>query len=209
MSNPIFSYNADINKNAYLNWRTQSGNTPENLKVLADGFSSAALMLLNSLIQDNTLKEADTVIMPILYSIDQSIELYLKATIKVLSKISGTDEKVSTTHDILQLYDSLISKIEKKEVKKKGLQKQFQELESYIHELYSYIKPKGVNKPKIDFARYPIDTDGTEHFYVAETENVTIDLENLKNRFEDISESLDCIYSFYSEELDYMLQSKE
>lgn len=206
MSNPIFSYNADINKNAYLNWRTHSGNTPENFKVLADGFSSAALILLNSLIEDNALKEADTVIMPILYSIDQSIELYLKATIKVLSEISETDEKVPTTHDIFDLYKLLISKINRKEVTTKGLQKHFQELESYIDELYSYIKPKGVNKPKIDFARYPIDTDGKEHFYVAETENVTIDLENLKIRFEDISESLECIYSFYSEELDYMLQ---
>ena len=78
---PIFSYNADISKNAYLNWRIAGHNIAGNLTILAESFENAAKELMQSVLRDNRLKQADSLIFPIMYSVDQSIELYLKAII--------------------------------------------------------------------------------------------------------------------------------
>ena len=39
---PIFSYNPDISKNAYMNWRIYGHNIADNLVVLESGFEEAA-----------------------------------------------------------------------------------------------------------------------------------------------------------------------
>ena len=70
----LFSSNCDIRKNAYLNWRTRQGDPAYNLHIMASNFADSALTLINAVLQDNTDKKADTLIMPILYSIDQAIE---------------------------------------------------------------------------------------------------------------------------------------
>ena len=39
---PIFSYNPDISKNAYMNWRIYGHSIADNLVVLESGFEEAA-----------------------------------------------------------------------------------------------------------------------------------------------------------------------
>ena len=48
----------------------------------------------------------------------------------------------------------------------------------------------------MDFSRYPFSKDYQEHFYVKETVNVVVDLENFVERFAEIGESLDMLSKF-------------
>lgn len=95
---PIFSYNADISKNAYLNWRIAGHNIAGNLTILAESFENAAKELMQSVLRDNRLKQADSLIFPIMYSVDQSIELYLKAIIYNIECLTTGQTIVTLPH---------------------------------------------------------------------------------------------------------------
>lgn len=64
----IFSYNNDIDKNAYLNWRTEKHNPIMNMINVADGFMSSALLTAQQVLEDNGDKKADIIIFPILFN---------------------------------------------------------------------------------------------------------------------------------------------
>ena len=185
MNKDIFSYNIDIDKNAYLNWRTDRNDNAHNLYVLASDYADGAITLINCVLVDNRDKKADALIMPIMYSIDQSIELFLKAIIREIEELEGTTISNYKTHDIYELLKTMVAHIKKKEVKTKGLEKHLEPVTSFISELYKQIKltdEKGHTSLNIDFARYPISPDGSPHFYVESIENVVIDVENLRKR---------------------------
>ncbi len=206
MSKMIFSYNSDISKNAYMNWRTNETDIPNNLFVLAEGFSKAAKLLMAEIIEDNLDKKADCIIFPIIYSIDHSIELYLKAIIRAIEIIEKKKISNYKTHDIKALLNTMISLIEKKEIKTKGLQRHIEPVESYINELYSLIRVDESKKGlKIDFARYPIDTDERPHFYICDLNNVVIDIENLMERHQKIQVCLESLFYKYQRELEEIL----
>lgn len=159
--------------------------------------------MINAILTDNSDKRADALIMPILYSIDQSIELYLKSIIRLLEELSIGTVSNYASHDIAELEKIMVGKIRKKEIKTKGLEKQLKPVSDFIDELYVKIKSKnekGKDVIKIDFARYPIDTNGNPHFYVEASENVVIDIENLNGRFEAICDCLEALYMMYESE---------
>lgn len=203
MAKNIFSYNADVNKTAYLNWRTDKYDNAHNLTVLGDGFSQAAFILMDEILTDNRDKKADVLILPILYDIDQAIEVYIKAILRLLNELN--DEKIEnyTSHDIESLFNQMVSKIKKKETTTKGLAKFLKPLSSYISDLYEKIKTLDEKKRvvvNIDFARYPTDTNGNPHFYVATYGNVVVDIENLRMHFKEVMDCLESIYLQYSTE---------
>lgn len=205
MSKAIFSYNADIAKNAYLNWRTTKEDTADNLFILGESFADAATLLMERVLADNKDKKADSVIFPVLYCIDQSIELYIKAILRVIETLEGGNVSNFPTHNIKELQNQMCAKIKKRDVKTKGLQAHLEPVSSYINELYqkiSFVDEKGKTKVAIDFARYPIDTSGNPHFYVAESDNVVIDVEALSTRYEEIKNCLYGLYSLYKAELE-------
>lgn len=159
--------------------------------------------MINTILTDNSDKKADALIMPILYSIDQSIELYLKAIIRLLEELSNGKVSNYTSHDIAELKKQMVGKIRDKEAKSKGLEKHLKPISDFIDELYAKIKgknAKGKDVIKIDFARYPFDTDGNPHFYIEDMGNVVIDIENLNGRFEEICDCLDALYMMYESE---------
>ncbi len=208
MCKKIFSYNTDISKNAYLNWRTRKDDIPNDMYVLAEGFAKAAELLIQQILENNRDKKADSIIFPILYSIDQSIELFLKAIIREIEILNGSQISNYTTHDIQSLLQRMLALIKKREAKTKGLQKHIAPVCSYIEELYALIKTTnadGKHIINIDFARYPIDTAGDPHFYVTANENVVIDIVNLQTRFQDIKS---CLESFFYE-YEYKINSEE
>lgn len=41
----IFSYNVDIDKTAYMNWRTRQHQPIHDMMIIADGYMKAAIML--------------------------------------------------------------------------------------------------------------------------------------------------------------------
>lgn len=77
----IFSYNVDIDKTAYMNWRTRPHQPIHDMMIIADGYMKAAIMLAQDCLQDNMDKKADIVVFPILFSANHAIELYLKSMI--------------------------------------------------------------------------------------------------------------------------------
>ena len=199
----IFSYNPDVSRNAYLNWRTDRHDQTHNLIVLASDYADGAISLINDILKGNRDKKADALIMPIMYCIDQSIEVYLKAIIRKIEVVTDDVPSNFKSHDIKELYKVLNSYIKKKEVKTAGLQKHLLPLSTFIDELYSKIQTStetGKGSLGIDFARYPIKVDGTPHFYITAEENVVIDVENLGERFVEIRDCLEALYLMYDAE---------
>lgn len=203
MSKDIFSYNADIRKNAYLNWRTDTHDDAHNLYVLASDYADGAIALINDILSDNSDHKADALIMPIMYCIDQSIEVFLKAIIREIELL--TEDAISNfkSHNIDELLTIMVSHIEKKEAKTRGLEKYLKPVSSFIKELYTKIEvvdKDGHRTLNIDFARYPISPNGKHHFYIEATENVVVDIENLGMRFSEIRECLEGLYYMYEAE---------
>ncbi len=199
----VFTHNADINKTAYMNWRMFACSAEDNLAEIGKGFFLAAECLLQNALGDNIDKRADILIFPILYSVDQGIELYLKAIICLIEIIVSGKPNNHTTHNIRQLFGEMKSLIRKKEEKTKGLDKHLSSLSEYIDELVNVVADEGGN-PKMDFARYPFDTDGIPYFYVSFT-NTPVDMEYLLVRSREIKESLESLYLMYSVELDRLM----
>ena len=136
----IFSYNSNINKNAYMNWRTKSDDPAHNLYIMASSYADGATALIDVILDDNKDKKADSLIMPIFYSIDQSIELYIKAIIRRIEEQLGEDISIYKEHDIKKLQSQMKGKIKKVEKKTAGLEKHLKSVSDYIDELYLKIK---------------------------------------------------------------------
>lgn len=211
MSKSIFSYNVDVNKTAYLNWRTDKYDNAHNLTVLGEGFAQAAFLLMDQILIDNRDKKADGLILPILYDIDQAIEVYIKAILRLLNELNEEKVENYTSHDIESLFNQMVSKIKKKEITTKGLGKFLQPLSLYISDLYEKIKTLDERNRvvvNIDFARYPTDANGNPHFYVATYGNVVVDIENLRTHFKEVMDCLESIYLQYSIEREAFLEYK-
>jgi len=200
LTQKLFSNNPDIQKNAYLNWRTCKRAPAHNLFVLASNYADGAFIMIDAIITDNKDKKADGLIMPILYSIDQSIELFIKAIIRLLEEQHGGTVSNYAHHNIEELKNQMVAKIRKIASKTVGLEKHLKPVTDFINELYTKIKvknSKGQDVVNIDFARYPFDNDGNPHFYVDAPNNVVIDVENLRKIFTDIRVSLESLYFMY------------
>lgn len=197
----IFSYNNDIEKNAYMNWRTDSKEKGYNIYVVAQGYATAANILIKEILRDNTDKKADKLIFPILYNINQAIELYEKSIIVILKEIEKEEYNIPNSHDIKQHFNEMSANIKKHEAKTKGLEKHFKVLSNYIDDLYRFIKVD--NKVEMDFSRYPIKPNGDNYFYIEDKDNVTVDIENLNTILNEIIDILEGFILMYLQELEY------
>jgi len=202
----VFSSNLDINKTAYLNWRMDE-DSEGNLAEMANGFYLSARVQIDAILEDNSDKKADSIIFPILYAIDQSIELYLKAIIRLIERIEDGKANNYTTHDIAELLGNLKGKIKRKEATTKGLQKHLSSVQLYVDELTAHFSGDD-KKVKMDFARYPMDAKGIPYCYVKSRENVTVDVEYLHQQLEDMHTALEALYLQYSVELDWVIQRR-
>ena len=202
MENRIFSGNEDINKTAFLNWRTSKQEDIENMLVLAKGFLDSAVQLAKDCLNNNDDKQADILIFPILTNANHGIELYLKSLIWTLNKLLKFEFKIEGSHNIQQMYQTVEAKIKK--YKDNEWVKHFKEenlnLTEYIDELFAVISVTG-KKDNMDFSRYPLTNRYENHFYIDKLGNVEVDLENFIKRFERIKEVLDerASYFFYQE----------
>lgn len=96
----IFSYNDDIDKNAYMNWRTDKHEPIHNMNIIADGYFESAILLAKSCLVDNRDKKADAIIFPMLFSVNHAIELYEKSICWSLNILLGNKSKFKENHDI-------------------------------------------------------------------------------------------------------------
>lgn len=215
---PIFSYNSDIHKNAYLNWRMEKYSPWDNFCNIADSYRDSAIELLNHCLSDEFFHEADGLIFPILFNANHAIELYLKSIMWEIHLLENdrTSDFVGG-HDIRQLFQTTMSLVKEVSDKyglvddKKNIKSELANTEAYINELYLILYPDTNGAPEkkenLDFSRYPVDRDKHPYFYSKDpSKNVTIDLENCLERFKEIGETLSCIDSYYCELLDRKME---
>lgn len=206
----VFDYNADINKTAYMNWRVQQHQPLHNMLVIADGYSQSVILQIDACLADNHDKKADVVIFPVLFSMNHAIEVYLKVINWSLNILLEKDDKYCGGHDIRQIWNtvkSLVNVFEEEKDRKIQFKGMTEKLEEYIAELYQHIDGN-INAHKkmknMDFSRYPFNTDYHYHFYIETFENVVVDLEYLKELFEEISCNLSCIAGDYEEKATFV-----
>lgn len=181
----IFSYNTDIKKNAYLNWRTETHEPIHNLNTLAYGYFQGAIFSIEKCLNDNWDNKADVIIFPILFSINHAIELFEKALTWSMNILLGFNSTYTENHDIRGIWYTV-----KQKIKDFGFGYGREEsvfsnmiipLEKYLNEIYQNIMTDDLSKAyyNIDFSRYPTNVRQENHFYINKCENVVIDLENL------------------------------
>lgn len=198
----VFSYNIDINKTAYMNWRTNKHDYINNMINVADGFMESSLILAKEIVNDNYGKRADVIIFPILFNANHAIELYLKAITWTLNVLLKNNKKIEGNHNINQMFNNMKSRVMEFETdkdRKAQFKKLTQNLSCYLDELKTKINDKESKKGQdnMDFARYPFDNKYINHFYVDTYDNVTVDLENFINRFTEIGNNLRSIAQHY------------
>ena len=198
----IFSCNVDINKTAYMNWRTDKHDYIKNIITVADGFMESSLISAKEVVNYNYGKRADVVIFPILFNANHAIELYLKAIIWTLNVLLKKDRKIEGNHNINQMFNTVKSRVmefETDKERKSQFKKLTQNLSCYLDELNIKINDKTSKngQDNMDFARYPFDNKYINHFYVDTYDNVTVDLENFINRFTEIGDNLSSIANHY------------
>ena len=209
----IFSYNSDIRKNAYMNWRTQRFDHIHNMIVIAEGFSDSALLLVKEILKDNTDKKADNLIFPILFNANHSIEVYLKAICWTQNQLLDKNDTFDGNHNLEGLFRKVVNL--ENELNSSNDKAVFHEmlsnLKTYIYELYGKIErtvdKKGNNKTihDITFCRYSLNNDLEPQFYINTFDNVVVDLENFLTVFKGIFDNLQSLSTHYL----YLLERKQ
>ena len=201
----VFSYNGDIDKTAYMNWRTRQHQPIHDMIIIADGYIKAAIMLAKDCLKDNKDKKADIVVFPMLFSVNHAIELYLKAINWSLNILLEEKETFCGGHDIRQIWNTVrkrVVKFETSKDQKKQFKEMTKELEAYIVELYDKIDKDhnaNVKMKNMDFSRYPFNIDDEYHFYIENYENEVVDLEVFVEVFQIIGDNLSSIAGYYEE----------
>lgn len=212
----IFSYNKDIEKNAYMNWRTQRFDQIQNMIVIAEGFRDSSLLLVEQILKDNTDKKADNLIFPILFNANHSIEVYLKAINWTQNKLLNKDDTFAKTHDLVILFRNVVNLENELNYPqdKKAFHDMLDNLNSYINELYRKIErtveAKKGNKTIYDiaFSRYSLNMDLEPQFYINTFDNVVVDLENFLIVFKIIFDSLQSLSLHYLHMFDAKQESE-
>lgn len=202
----VFSYNEDINKTAYLNWRTNEHEPIHNMNVLAKGYMLGAEEMIRNCLEYNRIdKRADAMIFPILFSFNQAIELYLKSLYWSLNILLGYKSAYKENHDIRGIWLTVKKKVfefgfDIEGASEESFNNMTKPLEAYINELTDKININNdINTAfyNIDFSRYPLNNRKEKHFYIAEYNNEVVDLEYFLAVVEEVYASLDALTGFY------------
>ena len=190
----IFQYNSDIDKTAYLNWRTGFARTSRRqFVVIGEAFFSTAYNLIQQCLFDNSDKKADSWIFPIMFDIVHGIEVYLKAINAALSVVLNKERGVAEGgHDLKALCGTARNLIieYKNQYKNTTTEQMFQAIkvvDKFIVNIYQ-------KTDDMTFARYPLAKDKQGHFYIDTFENEVIDLEILLEQIVYVYKMLDFIY---------------
>lgn len=201
----IFEYNKDIDKTAYMNWRTKQNQPIHDMIILADGYIKAAIMLGEDCLENNADKMADIIVFPMLFSANHGIELYLKSINWSLNMLLDKNETYCRSHDIRQIWNNVkkrMTEYEKNKNNRTQFKEMTRELDDYISELYEKIDTEhndNVRMKNMDFSRYPFNSNNEEHFYIENQGNEVVDLEMFVEVFKKIGDNLNCIAGYYEE----------
>ncbi len=214
-----FSYNEDLNNNAYLNWRfTFSRDADSQFYQLGEAYMKTAMLILDECLTDNLDKKSDVWIFPILFNVVHSIEVYLKGfnsqmqrLIKLQFNQELTHSKIEGGHNIKQLCQVAISNFNKYIDQSSNIDvasKEAQEKKTEFNFLLKFITNLYEKTDDMSFMRYSIDNKKKEPQFYAErfnSENIVIDLEVFKIWINKIFCILDNITGF----VDYLVDQLE
>lgn len=204
----IFSTSGDIEKNAYLNWLTQKHSHTLNFNIMADGYISSAISLIELCLDDNKDHKADTYIYPIIFLINQSIELYEKSILLSLNILLNKKAVFERGHNIYKywlLVKELINEYGFGVGRKKDdFERMIQDLEKYLDELNNELGNRP-DKEKLFFTRYPLNREWKNYYYIDSVANVVVDLERLLSASKSIKDCLDRLSWYYSELADKVI----
>lgn len=197
------SRNSDIDKTAFMNWRTNPHEPIQNMNVIANGYFQSAFTLAENCLNDNSNKQADILIFPMLFSVNHAIELYTKSICWSMNILLNYNSTFKENHDIRG-----IGLTAKQKIKEFGFREGHEEtefnkmiinLEVYLDDLVNTIADNDVNNAylNIDFSRYPTNNHNEYHFYLKTYENVTLDLEYFIEIFKDINACLNSLSNYY------------
>lgn len=190
----IFQYNADINKTAYMNWRTGfADGSRRQFVIIGEAFFTSAYHLVEECLNDNSDKKADSWIFPILFNVIHGTELYLKAINSVLSAILGKKRGITEGgHDLKTLCRTARNLI----IEYKNLHKDYttEQMFMAIKIVERFIDNIYAKTDDMTFARYPMDKDKNGHFYIQNLENEVVDLILLRDQISVIYHMLEYIY---------------
>jgi len=196
----IFSDNADINQNAYMNWRTNGHDHLHNMNVIASGFANSSLVIVKQILENNNRgKQADELIFPILFNTNHAIEVYLKTINWSLNALLEKDGTYSNIHN-LQILLKSVKELSEEQDDNFDFEHHYGMLNKYIDELYKKIEIQNNNGKSfsdITFARYTLTKDKEPQFYINELNNVIVDLPNFLEVFKVIFDNLDNMASYY------------
>ena len=107
----FFTY-GNYDETALLNWTMNRWDTSENYYKMAVGYQMAAETVAKDLLRDNTDKQADKEIFPLMFLYEQATELYLKSILLILFRIcsekSNKDIRENIgIHNLKELLDKL------------------------------------------------------------------------------------------------------
>lgn len=199
----IFSYNSDINKNAYMNWRTNTHEPIQNMNVIAEGYFQSTILMAKSCLRNNENKDADALIFSMLFSVNHAIELYVKSICWSLNILLGYKSTFKENHDIRGIWLTVKQKIKEYGFgygrEETDFNQMINSLELYLDEISKAIMESDINNAyhNIDFSRYPTNNQGEYHFYLKTYDNVVVDLENFVEVISEISENLNSLSNYY------------
>lgn len=203
----IFQYNRDINKTAYINWRTGFAHTNRGqFVVLGEAYFSSAYNLVQQCLENNGDKKADSWIFPIMFNVVHGIEVYLKAINCVLSIVLSKEKGITEGgHDIRALCATARNLIiEYKTANKNTTTEQMFSAIKLVEKFVLNIYDK---TDDMTFARYPLAKDKQGHFYIQTFENEVVDLELLKEQMVFVYRMLEFIYEM--PEIDLECQAEQ
>lgn len=173
-----FEFSGDILNSAYLTWRFDAKRDVEiKFYELGKAYFTTAFLLIDTCLANNRDKKADTWIFPIMFHIVHGIEVYLKGFLSqyaILTKLKTKEYQASDTkkgHEINDLCDDVLDLLLIND--DKVLHAEYTFVRKFIEILYE-------NTNDMTFARYPKKNNKTDHFYVSQTGNITIDLNVFK-----------------------------
>lgn len=214
----IFSYNTEIEKNAYMNWRIHRYDHIHNMIVVAEGFKDSSLLLVKEILKDNTDKKADNLIFPVLFNANHSIEVYLKAICWTQNQLLEKNDTFDGNHNLKGLFTKVVNLENELNTwdDKAVFNSMLSNLKNYIDELYGKIErtvkdKRGNDKiiHDITFCRYSLNNDLEPQFYINTFDNVVVDLENFLTVFEEIFNNLDSLSIYYLNLLDCKLEAED
>lgn len=205
----FFTMGRSVNTTSYMNWRvSKNKDVSTQFWQMASGYFQAADLLITACLKDNFDKKADIIIFPILFDIVQGIELSLKASNGYLFMILGGYIKIEGCHNIKQLVDVSISKLQKlKEKQVHGSAVDNEETEQAITAMKlirNFIECLYEKTDDMAFTRYSQTKDEKEMFYVKECRNVVIDLELLQELLGYIEKMFDFISDYLYRQWDWV-----